>query len=115
MSWSARGKWLASTGAPAAIVWPFSGKDGPMGKAPRELGSMGQVMTSRVACHPGAPVVAIGYANGMVAAIRIEDGEIAMLRDGGAAPISALGWSGDGSRLVFGSEAGEGGIIDLSA
>lgn len=115
ISWSAKGKWLASTGAPAAIVWPFSGKDGPMGKAPRELGSMGQVMTSQVACHPGAPVVAIGYANGMIAAVRIEDGEIAMLRNEGKGPIAALGWSGDGKMLAFGSAEGEGGIIDVTA
>ena len=41
LSFSARGRWLASSGAPAAIVWPFSGKDGPMGKAPKELGGFG--------------------------------------------------------------------------
>ena len=26
LSWSAKGKWLASSGAPAAIVWPFPGQ-----------------------------------------------------------------------------------------
>ena len=41
MSWSAKGRWLASSGAPAAIVWPFQSKDGPMGKAPLELGTRG--------------------------------------------------------------------------
>ncbi|MGO8126994.1 hypothetical protein ACC728_39845, partial [Rhizobium ruizarguesonis] len=38
LSCSFKGKWLASSGAPAAIVWPFQGKDGPMGKAPLVLG-----------------------------------------------------------------------------
>ena len=46
LSWSAKGKWLASSGAPAAIVWPFSGKDGPMGKAPLELGTRGNAMVT---------------------------------------------------------------------
>jgi WD40 repeat protein len=51
-SWSAKGKWLATSGAPAAIVWPFQGKDGPMGKAPLELGTRGDQMVTSVACHP---------------------------------------------------------------
>ena len=38
LSWSHDGKWLASSGAEACIIWPFADKDGPMGKAPRECG-----------------------------------------------------------------------------
>ncbi|MGL5136271.1 MAG: WD40 repeat domain-containing protein, partial [Beijerinckiaceae bacterium] len=38
MSWSHDGAWLATSGAEAAIIWPFGTKDGPMGKAPRECG-----------------------------------------------------------------------------
>ncbi|MFZ1813468.1 MAG: WD40 repeat domain-containing protein [Rhizobiaceae bacterium] len=114
ISWSARGNWLASSGAPAAIVWPFSGKDGPMGKAPKELGSMGQVMATRVAFHPQEEVVAIGYSDGMILAVRVADGKDAVLRRGGLAPVSALNWDGVGKRLAFGSEAGEAGIIDLT-
>ena len=38
-SWSKKGKWLATSGAEAAICWPFSSKDGPMGKSPKELGT----------------------------------------------------------------------------
>ena len=68
LSWSAKGRWLASSGAPAAIVWPFSGKDGPMGKAPLELGTRGNMMVTAVACHPTDEIVAVGYADGMVLA-----------------------------------------------
>ena len=46
VSWSAKGKWLASSGAPAAIVWPFQAKDGPMGKAPLELGTRANIMVT---------------------------------------------------------------------
>ena len=38
LSWSHDGQWLATSGADAAVVWPFKDKDGPMGKAPRECG-----------------------------------------------------------------------------
>jgi WD40 repeat protein len=114
LSWSPRGKWLASSGAPAAIVWPFSGKDGPMGKGPKELGTMGENMVTRVACHPVEDVVAIGYQNGMILAVRIMDEKDAVLRRGGASAISALNWDSDGRRLAFGSERGEAGTIDIA-
>ena len=113
VSWSAKGKWLATSGAPAAITWPFSGKDGPMGKAPKELGSMGNLLVTKVACHPQEEIVAIGYEDGMVAAVRIEDGKEALLKRAGKGAISALNWDGQGWRLAFGSAAGEAGIIDL--
>jgi len=114
LSWSAKGRWLASTGAPASITWPFSGKDGPMGKAPKELGSMGNVLATRVACHPAEDVIAIGYQSGMILAVRIDDGEEAILRRGGGAAVSALGWDAAGRRLAFGTEAGEAGVIDIA-
>ena len=83
LSFSAKGKWLASSGAPAAIVWPFSGKDGPMGKAPKELGRHGQYF-GHACCLPSAEeVVAIGYGDGMVLAVRIDDGKEAMLKRAG--------------------------------
>lgn len=114
LSWSAKGKWLASSGAQAAIVWPFSGKDGPMGKAPKELGTRGDSLVTQVACHPQAPMVAVGYADGMILAIRIEDGNEAVLRKSGNSAISTMNWDKKGKRLAFGSEAGEAGIVSLT-
>ena len=40
MSWSADGKFLATSGADAVIMWPFASKDGPMGKEPAMLAPM---------------------------------------------------------------------------
>ena len=114
-SWSARGRWLATSGAPAAIVWPFSGKDGPMGKAPVELGTRGNVMVTSVACHPTDEIVAIGYSDGMVLAARIADQKEVLLRRPGKGAISSLAWDGEGRRLVFGTETGDCGVIDISA
>ena len=114
LSFSAKGKWLASSGALAAILWPFSGKDGPMGKAPKELGAMGKNLVSHVACHPAEDVVAIGYADGMVMAVRIDDGKEALLKRAGTGAISTLCWDVSGTRIAYGSEAGEAGIIDIT-
>lgn len=115
MSWSPKGRWLASSGAPAAIVWPFQAKDGPMGKAPVELGTRGNSMVTAVACHPKDEIVAIGYADGMILAGRIADQKEVLLRREGKGPITSMGWDEAGIRLAFGSEPGDCGVVDISA
>jgi WD40 repeat protein len=115
LSWSAKGKWLASSGAPAAVVWPFAAKDGPMGKAPVELGTRGNSMVTTVACHPRDEIVAIGYADGMILAARIADQKEVVLRRAGQSAITAMTWDATGIRLAFGSETGDCGVIDISA
>jgi len=115
MSWSHKGRWLASSGAPAAIVWPFHHKDGPMGKAPVELGTRGNSMATAVACHPKDEIVAIGYADGMILAGRIADQKEVLLRREGKGAITSLAWDELGLRLVFGTETGDCGVVDISA
>ena len=114
-SWSPKGKWLATSGAPAAIVWPFSAKDGPMGKAPLELGTRANIMVTCVAFHPAEEVLAIGYIDGMVLGVRVGDGKEALLRRPGNGAITAMSWSANGKLLAFGSEAGDCGVIDIAA
>ena len=115
LSWSARGRWLASSGAPAAIVWPFSGTDGPMGKPPVELGTRGDAMVTSVAFHPEEEITAIGYGDGMILLGRVADGKEILLRRAGKGAISSMDWDRDGRRLVFGSATGDCGVVDITA
>jgi len=115
MSWSAKGRYLATSGAPAAIVWPFIGKDGPMNKAPLELGTRGSSAVVCVACHPAEDMVAIGYDDGMILLARFADAKEMVLRRGGKEGISSMHWDKTGQRLAFGSESGEAGLIDFTA
>lgn len=115
LSWSPKGKWLASSGAPAAIVWPFSSKDGPMGKAPEELGTRANIMVTSVAFHPVEEILAIGFVDGMILGARMADGKEALLRRPGKGAITSMGWSGNGKLLAFASEAGDCGVVDISA
>ncbi len=114
MSWSAGGKWLATSGADTAILWPFQTKDGPMGKEPKMIGRSKSLVTA-VACHPKDPVLAIGYAEGTVLMLRIDDGaEIVVRRGGGEAPgIAGLAWNARGAVLAFADEAGSAGTLTL--
>jgi WD40 repeat protein len=112
LSWSAGGDWLATSGATQLVLWPFQSKDGPMGKTPRLLTPSGHRIDV-VACHPRTDVVAAGYNNGLVLMARIEDGAEILAKKPGAAPVTALAWSGDGRLLAWGTEGGEAGIIDL--
>jgi WD40 repeat protein len=114
MSWSHDGAWLATSGAEAAIIWPFSGKDGPMGKAPRECG-VRPVRVSQVAFHPGALVLAIGYEDGGVTLVRLTDASELMVRlparDQKA--ITTLCWDQEGRRLAIGGADGYAGVLTL--
>jgi WD40 repeat protein len=112
-SWSQKGRYLATSGANAAICWPFHGKTGPMGQTPLQLGTRGDTLVASVACHPKEDVVAVGYLDGMIMMCRFEDNAEVLLRRPGKGPVSSMAWSKDGTRMVFGTEEGEAGVISL--
>jgi WD40 repeat protein len=112
MSWGANGKALATSGSRELVMWPFQGKDGPMGKSPKIL-SPSEHRISTVAAHPKQEVCAIGYEDGMMLLTRVEDGAEVLARAPAASPISALAWNAAGTRLAFGTEDGEAGVITL--
>jgi len=113
LGWTLGGRWLATSGSSQLILWPFHGKDGPMGKQPRLLAPSEQRIEV-VACHPKQDIVAAGYADGMVLLVRVEDGAEILAKKPGDAPVTALAWSADGLLLAFGTESGEAGMLDLA-
>ena len=113
LDFSAGGKWLATSGSNQLILWPFQTKDGPMGKAPRIL-APAEMQVERVACHPKQEIVAVGYADGLVLLVRIDDGAEILARKGAGAPITALAWSATGTALAVGAEDGSAGVIELA-
>jgi WD40 repeat protein len=112
LTWGPGAKWLATSGSTQLVIWPFAGKDGPMGKSPKVL-SPSEHRISAVAAHPKQEVCAIGYEDGMMLLTRIEDGAEVLARAGANSPVSALAWNAVGNRLAFGTEDGEAGVIAL--
>jgi hypothetical protein len=113
LAWTAGGKWLATSGSNQLILWPFQTRDGPMGKEPRILASAA-AQAEVVVCHPREDIVAVGYADGLVLLVRVEDGAEILARKPDDAPVSALAWSGSGDMLAVGTETGAGAVIALS-
>ncbi len=111
-SWDKRGRWLATSGANAAIVWPFVGKLGPQGKPPLQPGEREALVTA-VAFHPAEEVLAIGYSDGAAAIVRFADQAGVELDEPGEGAVTALAWSADGRHIAIGDEAGRGAIIEL--
>lgn len=111
-SWDKRGRWLATSGASSAIVWPFVGKLGPQGKPPMQPGER-EALVSAVAFHPTDEVLAIGYFDGAALIVRLADQMGMELDEPGEAAVSALAWSPDGKQIALADEAGRGAIITL--
>ncbi|MGH6834367.1 MAG: WD40 repeat domain-containing protein [Methylocella sp.] len=116
LSWSFDGHWLATSGAEAAIIWPFKNKDGPINNAPLECGVRPAKVTC-VAFHPKSLVVAQGYEDGLVMLCRIPDGAEILVRAApvGGRAISALAWDPAGGRLLFGAADGRAGLLTMPA
>lgn len=84
-----------------------------MGKQPRLL-APSKARVGIVASHPKQEIVATGYDDGMVLLVRIEDGAEILGKPPGEAPVTALAWNADGSKLAWGTEGGEAGVVDLA-
>lgn len=113
MSFSKGGRWLASSGADAMVLWPFFG-GGPMGKAPIELAGGDGVNCTQVASHPKEELVAGGFEDGLVVVADIASSRILPVAPPGHGPVSTLTWSPDGTQLALGTENGFAAIVDFA-
>lgn len=114
LSWSHDGEWLATSGAEAAVIWPFKEKDGPMGKPPRECGVRPAKIT-QVAFHPKALVLAIGYEDNCILLCRLTDAAELLVRrpHAGEGTITSMAWDANGKQMLFGTSEGQAGLLTL--
>lgn len=114
MAFTHDGKWLATSGAEAIVLWPFGSKDGPMGKDPNMIApARDGARVTCVACHPKRDALAAGYSDGMVMMIRITDSSELLVRGPEGGEVTALGWARRGDRLAFGISDGKAGVLNL--
>lgn len=102
---SAKGKWLVTSGADQIICWPFTGT-GPQGKPPMALGVPEGLPCTVVAPHPKDDMTAAGFASGRIILALFEDRMPVELLMPGSTPVVALRWSADGRNLISAHEDG---------
>jgi WD40 repeat protein len=113
LSFTRSGRWMASSGADAMVLWPFFG-GGPMGKAPLELAGGDGIICNYVACHPKEELVAGGFADGLVVLAEITSSRVLPVAAPGNGAVSTLAWNADGTRLAIGTETGFAAIVDFA-
>ncbi|NDV89270.1 WD40 repeat domain-containing protein [Aurantimonas aggregata] len=112
LSWSPGGAWLATSGADCAVLWPFGGKEGPMGKQATPI-AFAQALVTAVSCHPVSDAVAVGYADGAVVFARRGDDAVIPVRAPDGDRVSDLGFDAGGHLFGYGTEGGRLGLLDL--
>ncbi len=107
------GRMLATSGAHGAVVWPFAGSNGPMGKEAAEVGFDEASFVVRTAGTPAKRRLAGGTADGRVWVIDLGEGPHRWIKAEKGPSVSALAMTHDGRRLAWGDEDGAAGIVDL--
>ncbi|EHH69007.1 WD40 repeat domain-containing protein [Gluconobacter morbifer] len=118
MSFTRNGKWLATSGADSIVMWPFFG-GGPMGKAPRELARLPNMFVTAVCANPAEDIVAGGFEDGTVVLAETGGNGERVLplcsgQDRRRGPVTALAFTPQGGGIIFGTEDGVLGVVDLS-
>jgi len=108
MGFTAKARYLATSGAEQTICWPFFGS-GPWGKTPLMLGGSDGQLVTRVASHPKDELVAAGYDDGRIILAPL-NGRMEMLihppvaKNGSG--VTGLAWNGAGDCLFAALESG---------
>ncbi|HUO23165.1 MAG TPA: WD40 repeat domain-containing protein [Caulobacteraceae bacterium] len=111
MAFMAGGDILATSGAQGAVLWPFTGPSGPMGRQAAEVAYDDKALVERVVGVAG--VLAGGRDDGRLFALKPGGGRLHALRQDKGPPITALALTGDGQRLAWGDEDGAAGVIQM--
>jgi WD40 repeat protein len=112
MAFLSNGVMLATSGANGAVVWPFSGATGPMGKEAAEIGYDQNALVVRVAATPKLSLLAAGLDDGRVWVADLKSGKMDTLKAERGAAISALAITADGGRVAWGDEDGAAGVVE---
>ena len=110
MAFLSGGAFLATAGAPGAVLWPFTGANGPMGKSAMEIGFDQSALVTCVAALPGSDLLAAGLNDGRVWICDTVKERSETLKAEKGAPISALAISADGRKVAWGDEGGDVGV-----
>ena len=105
--------WLATSGANGAVLWPFAGANGPMGKQAMEIGWDETALVTQVAGDATGEHLVVGLDDGRVWACHLASERRVTLRAEKGPPISALAMIGQ-ARVAWGDEDGRAGVLEMA-
>ena len=110
MSFLSNGQLLATSGAQGAVLWPFVGANGPMGREATEIGFDEGSLVALVASRPKQGLLAAGLTDGRVWLADPAGQGLDFLKAERGAPIVALAMSADATRVAWADEDGQAGV-----
>ena len=103
----------SASGAQGAVLWPFIGANGPMGREATEIGFDEGSLVTMVAAAPRHGTLAAGLNDGRVWAAEPAARGLNFLKAERGPPIVALAMSSDGGRVAWADEDGQAGVATI--
>ncbi|MDP2118165.1 MAG: WD40 repeat domain-containing protein [Brevundimonas sp.] len=113
MSFLSNGQLMATSGAQGAVLWPFVGANGPMGREATEIGFDEGSLVTLVTSQPRHGLLAAGLNDGRVWLADPAGQGLNFLKAERGAPITALAMSADATRVAWADEDGQAGVTTV--
>ena len=107
------GQLMATSGAQGAVLWPFIGANGPMGREATEIGYDENALVNLVAARPGHGRLAAGLTDGRVWIADPAGQGLNFVKAERGPPIVALALSPDATRVAWADEDGAAGVAEV--
>lgn len=108
-----KGQLMATAGAQGAVLWPFIGANGPMGREATEIGYDEGSLVTQVAARPEHGVLAAGLNDGRVWLADPAAHGLNFLKAERGPPIAALALAPDGRSVAWADEEGFAGVATV--
>lgn len=112
LAFLSNGQLMATSGAQGAVLWPFVGANGPMGREATEIGYDENAMVNLVAAQAKGPRLAAGLTDGRVWVADPSAQGLDFVKADRGPPIVALALSSDGRRVAWADEDGRAGVTE---
>jgi WD40 repeat protein len=113
MSFLSNGQLLATSGAQGAVLWPFIGANGPMGREATEIGFDEGSLVALVASQPKQGLLAAGLTDGRVWLADPAGQGLNFLKAERGAAVVALAMNPDATRVAWADEDGQAGVSTI--
>ncbi len=113
MSFLSNGQLLATAGAQGAVLWPFAGANGPMGREAIEIGYDEGSTITLVDSRAKHGLLAAGLSDGRVWVADPAGQGLRFLKSDRGPAIAALAMSPDADAVAWADEDGQAGVVAL--